>query len=307
MTWLEGPTRNPEAPGNRLRALLARPQILGVPGAHNAMAGLLAKESGFETLYISGGGVTASFGIPDIGLMTLEELCFVVKMVNRATDLPLVVDGDVGYGSTLNAMRTVRELEQAGAAAVHIEDQLLPKKCGHLNDKRLVSPEEAAAKIAAAKKAATHLVIIARTDAASVEGLDAAIKRSQLYVEAGADMSFADGLTSAEDFRRYADEVPGPMMANMTEFGRTPHFTAEEFQNMGYDLVIWPATSVRVEGKVLEELYAHIAKEGGTKAFEDRMMTRQRMYELIGYHDFEALDSSVARTVVPLATGEAAE
>lgn len=307
MTWLEGSTRNPEAPGSRLRKLLERKEILGVPGAHNAMAGLLARERGFEALYISGGGVTASFGMPDLGVMTLEELCFVVKMVARATDLPLVVDGDVGYGGTLNAMRTVRELEQAGAAAVHIEDQMLPKKCGHLNDKRLVPAEEAAAKIAAAKKAATHLVVIARTDAAAVEGIEGAIARAKLYHEAGADMTFPDGLPSADEFRRFAEEVPGRKMCNMTEFGRTPHMTAAEFQELGYDLVIWPATSIRVAAKAMEELYAHIAAEGGTKGFEDRMITRQRTYELIGYHDFEALDGSVARSVVPLSTGEAAE
>ena len=304
MTWLEGNSCNPKPAGERLREFLARPEILRSPGAHNAMAGLLAKEQGFEALYISGGGVTTTLGLPDLGIMSLQELCFIVRQVFRATDLPLIVDGDVGYGGTLNAMRTVQDLEQAGAAAVHIEDQMLPKKCGHLNDKRLVSIDEASAKIAAAKKAASHLVIIARTDAAAVEGIDGAVERAQAYKQAGAEMTFPDGLTSEEEFRHFADVVPGLKMANMTEFGRTPHFTAEQFQDFGYDIVIWPATSMRVSGYALRDLYSHIKSEDGTAGFEDRMLTRAESYALIGYHDIEALDSSVAKSLVPAATGD---
>jgi len=304
MTWLEGNSCNPKPAGERLREFLARPEILRSPGAHNAMAGLLAKEQDFEALYISGGGVTTTLGLPDLGIMSLQELCFIVRQVSRATDLPLIVDGDVGYGGTLNAMRTVQDLEQAGAAAVHIEDQMLPKKCGHLNDKRLVSIDEASAKIAAAKKAASHLVIIARTDAAAVEGIDGAVERAQAYKQAGAEMTFPDGLTSEEEFRHFADVVPGLKMANMTEFGRTPHFTAEQFQDFGYDIVIWPATSMRVAGYALRDLYSHIKSEDGTAGFEDRMLTRAESYALIGYHDIEALDSSVAKSLVPAATGD---
>ena len=304
MTWLEGNTRSSIPAGERLRELLARPEIIRAPGAHNAMAGLLAKDQGFETIYISGGGVTTTLGLPDLGIMSLEELCFIVRQVARATDLPLIVDGDVGYGGTLNAMRTVQDLEAAGAAAVHIEDQMLPKKCGHLNDKRLVPVEEAAAKIAAAKKAASHLVVIARTDAAAVEGLDGTISRAIAYKNAGADVVFPDGLPNEEDFRHFADTVPGPRMANMTEFGKTPHFTAEQFQDFGYDIVIWPATSMRVAGHALRDLYAHIKAEDGTAGFEDRMLTRAESYALIGYHDVEALDDSVAKSLVPQATGD---
>lgn len=306
MTWLEGPTRNDKPAGARLRELLARPEILRVPGTHNPLAARLAMREGFETLYISGGAVTSSLGLPDLGVMMLDELCFITRMVSRATDLPLIVDGDVGYGGTLNAMRTVRELEMAGAAAVHIEDQLLPKKCGHLNDKRLVPAEEAAAKIAAAKKAARDMVIIARTDAAGVEGIDAAIARANLYKEAGADVLFPDGLATEEEFRRFANETSGICMANMTEFGRTPHYTGEQFQEMGYGIVIWPATSMRVAGHAMRDLYRHIREHDGTGGFEDRMLTRAESYEIIGYHDFEALDASVARSVAPAFTGEGA-
>ncbi len=304
MTWLEGKTRNDIPAGQRLKTLLARGEILRVPGTHNPLAARLAMQEGFETLYISGGAVTASLGLPDLGVMMLDELCFITRMVSRATDLPLIVDGDVGYGGTLNAMRTVRELEQAGAAAVHIEDQMLPKKCGHLNDKRLISAEDAAAKIAAAKKASKDLVIIARTDAAGVEGIDEAIRRANLYKEAGADVLFPDGLVSEQEFRRFADETKGPCMANMTEFGKTPHFTGEAFQDMGYSIVIWPATSMRVAAFAMRDLYRHIKATDGTSGFEDRMLTRQEGYEVIGYHDFEALDESVAKSVAPSFTGE---
>ena len=304
MTWLEANTCNPISPGDRLRSLTERPNILQVPGAHNAFSGLIAKKQGFEALYISGGAITTSMGLPDLGVLTLEELCFMTRIVFRATDLPLVVDGDTGYGGALNAMRTIRELELAGAAAVHIEDQLLPKKCGHLNDKRLVSPNEAAEKISAIKQTATKLIVIARTDAASVEGLEGAIKRSNLYFEAGADMVFPDALPDSESFKYFAKSVPGPKMANMTEFGRTPHFTASEFESFGYNLVIWPATSIRVAGKALQELYAYIQNNGGTAGFEKKMLTRAESYELIGYHEYEALDSTISTSVIPKTTGD---
>ncbi len=304
MTWLEGNGQDTRPAGERLQKLIDRPEILGVPGAHNGLAGMLAKQAGFEALYISGGAVTASLGLPDVGILTLEELCFITRMVSRSTDLPLIVDGDTGYGEILNVMRVVRELERASAGAVHIEDQVLPKKCGHLNDKRLISPEDAAAKIGAAVKARSHLRIIARTDAAAVEGLDGAIKRARLYVEAGADIVFPDALASEEDFRAFADAVPGPKMCNMTEFGRTPFFTADEFQDMGYDIVIWPATSMRIAAHAMSGLYRHIQDNGGCGALVDKMTSRADLYDTIGYYDYEALDEGIAKTVVPDAPGE---
>ena len=304
MTWLEGNGRDTAPAGERLQALIDRPEILGVPGAHNGLAGLLAKEAGFEALYISGGAVTATLGLPDLGIMTIEEICFITRQVSRSTDLPLIVDGDTGYGEILNVMRTVKELEHAGAGAVHIEDQVLPKKCGHLNDKRLISPGDAAAKIAAAVKGRSHLRIIARTDAAAVEGLEGAIKRANLYVEAGADVVFPDALPSEADFRAFAEAVPGPKMANMTEFGRTPYFTAEKFQDMGYAIVIWPATSMRVAAGAMRELYAHIREHGGAEALIGKMPTRDELYQTIGYYDYEALDESIAKSVVPETPGE---
>ncbi|MBI2587115.1 MAG: isocitrate lyase/phosphoenolpyruvate mutase family protein, partial [Rhodospirillales bacterium] len=225
------------------------------------------------------------------------------RMVSRSTDLPLIVDGDTGYGGALNAMRLVKELERAGAGAVHIEDQVLPKKCGHLNDKRLVSPEDAAAKINAACRARTHLRIIARTDAAAVEGLDGAIARGKIYKEAGADVVFPDGLASEDEFRAFAKAVPGPKMANMTEFGKTPYFTAKQFEDFGYKIVIWPATSMRVAAGAMAELYRHLKQHGSAEALLNKMPSRAELYDTIGYYDYEALDKGISRSVVPKTPG----
>jgi methylisocitrate lyase len=196
-------------------------------------------------------------------------------------------------------MRLVRELEDAGAAAVHIEDQILPKKCGHLNDKTLVSPEQMAAKIAAASRARRHLRIIARTDAAASEGLEGAIARGQLYARAGADVVFPDALTSLEAFRTFAAAMPVPVMANMTEFGRTPLESASALEAAGIRIVIWPVSSLRIEAKALEGFYAALKQDENTEPQLDRMLTRKRLYELIGYHDYEALDASIIRSIPP--------
>src|ERR1700722_19039414 len=181
MTWLVD-AKDPIPPGERMAALWRLPEILRIPGAHHAYAGIVAKRAGFDALYLSGGALSSMLGLPDLGIMTLEEVCFFVRSIYRATDLPILVDGDTGYGEVLNVARLVRELEDAGAAAVQIEDQILPKKCGHLNDKRLVTPDEMAAKVSAAVRARRHLRIIARTDAAAVEGMDAALDRARLYL-----------------------------------------------------------------------------------------------------------------------------
>jgi methylisocitrate lyase len=285
--------------GERLQLLWERPEILQTPGAHNALSALLAKRAGFEALYLSGGAVSASLGLPDLGVMTIEEVLVFVRSITRATDLPLIVDGDTGYGEALNVMRLVRDLEDAGAAAVQLEDQILPKKCGHLSDKRLVEPEAMAAKIAAAVKSRRHLRIIARTDAIASEGLDAAISRAQLYRAAGADMIFPEALIDAEDMARFTAAVSAPMLANMTEFGKTPYLTAAQFQDLGFDLVIWPVSSLRAAAERIDTLYKHLASDGGQGGFLDQMMSRKEIYEVIGYHDYEALDDSIAQSIVP--------
>ena len=291
----------PAAPaGERFRALLARGGIARIPGAHNGMAALQAKAAGFEALYLSGAAMTASMGLPDLGIITVDEVAFFIRQVVRASGLPVLVDGDTGYGEALNVMHMVRAFEEAGAAAVHIEDQLLPKKCGHLNDKKLADAHDMAAKIAAAAKARRHLYLIARTDAAASEGMDGAVARAKLYVEAGADAIFPEALTTAEMFREFARRMPGvPLLANMTEFGRTPFFTADEFEAMGYRMVIWPVSSMRVAAKAQKRLYTAIARDGGTHAMVEEMQTRAELYETIGLHDYEALDASIIQTIVP--------
>jgi methylisocitrate lyase len=298
-TWLEHDGAELEPAGKRLAALMQQPGIIRMPGAHNAMAGLLAKDAGFETLYVSGAAVTASMGYADLGFLSMEELCASVKNIARMTNLPILADGDTGYGEAINVMRLVRELEDAGAAAVHIEDQVLPKKCGHLNDKVLVSTEQMAAKIAAAKRASRHLLIMARTDSAASEGLDGAIARARAYVAAGADIIFPEALYTPDDFRSFAEAIDAPLMANMTEFGRTPAMTADELAALGYKIVIWPVSSLRIAAQALETFYRQLASDGTSAPQLNKMQTRKRLYEVIGYHDYEALDASIVHSLVP--------
>ena len=289
-----------EPPGLRFRRLLERSGILRIPGTHNGMAALQAKKAGFEACYLSGAAMTASMGIPDLGIITVDEVGFFIRQVARASSLPVLVDGDTGYGEALNVMHMVRSFEEAGAAAVHLEDQLLPKKCGHLNDKKLADARDMAAKVAAAVRARRNLFVIARTDAAASEGMDGAVARAKLYMEAGADAIFPEAMNNADMFREFARRMPGVrLLANMTEFGRTPFFTASEFEEMGYAMVIWPVSSLRVANKAQEELYASIRAHGGTQAMVARMQTRAVVYDMIGLHDYEALDASIVRTVVP--------
>ena len=299
MTYLLAETYDPTPAGDRLRALLERPGILQMPGAHNGMAARQAKDAGFEALYLSGAAMTASMGIPDLGIITVDEVAFFIRQLARASGLPILVDGDTGYGEALNVMHMVRTFEDAGAAAVQIEDQHLPKKCGHLNDKKLAAPEEMAAKLAAARAARRHLYIVARTDAAATEGLDGAVARAKLYLEAGADAIFPEALTEKAMFDAFARRIDAPLLANMTEFGRTPYFTAGEFEAMGYKVVIWPVSTLRVAAKAQEELLAVLKRDGGTTAMLDRMQTRKELYATIGYHAYEALDASIIATVTP--------
>jgi methylisocitrate lyase len=298
MTYLVGADVADMSAGARFRRLLDGSGILCMPGTHNGMAALQAKAAGFEALYLSGAAMSASMGLPDLGLITVDDVCFFIRQVARASQLPVLVDGDTGYGEALNVMHMVRSFEDAGAAAVHIEDQLLPKKCGHLNDKKLANPHDMAAKIAAARTARRHLFIIARTDAAASEGIDGAVSRAKIYLAAGADAIFPEALVDAEMFRAFASCVDAPLLANMTEFGRTPFFTASEFEHMGYRMVIWPVSSLRIANKAQQDLFAALKRDGGAHNMVASMQTRQELYQLIGYHEFEALDSSIVRTIL---------
>ena len=300
MTYLVGAELDPLPAGHRFRALLSHGRILQIPGAHNGLAGQQARATGFEACYLSGAAMTASMGLPDLGVITVDEVCFFVRQVSRASQLPVLVDGDTGFGEALNVMHMVRSFEDAGAAAVHIEDQLLPKKCGHLNDKKLADVDDMVAKVAAARKARRHLQIVARTDVAAREGMDGAVARARRYLEAGADIILPEALHTAEMFREFARRLPGvPLLANMTEFGRTPFFSAAEFEAMGYAIVIWPVTSLRVSAKAVAELYNVPRRDGGAHAALDRMLTRSELYGTIDYAGYEALDASILTTVVP--------
>ncbi len=300
MTYLVAADLPTEPAGLRFRKLVEAGGIVQIPGTHNGMAALQAKAAGFQAAYLSGAAMTASMGLPDLGMITVEEVCFFVRQVARSSGLPVLVDGDTGYGEALNVMAMVRSFEDAGAGAVHIEDQILPKKCGHLNDKKLADAHDMANKVAAARRARRHLYIMARTDAAASEGMDGAVARAQLYMEAGADAIFPEALHNAEMFREFARRMPGvPLLANMTEFGRTPFFTAAEFEDMGYRMVIWPVSSMRVAAKASEGLYAAIRRDGGTQNVIDRMQTRAELYAAIDYAGYEALDQSIISTVTP--------
>lgn len=300
MTYLVAADLPSTSAGSRFRALLERPQILEMPGAHNGLAAIQARDAGFDALYLSGAAVSASMGLPDLGILTIDDVCFYIRQIARASQLPMLVDGDTGFGEALNVMHMVRSFEDAGAGAVQMEDQLLPKKCGHLNDKQLALPTDMAAKVNAAKRASRDLVIIARTDAAASEGIEGAVARAKLYLEAGADAIFPEALTSVEMFQEMAKRLPGvKLLANMTEFGRTPPLTAEQFQALGYSMVIWPVSSLRVAAKAQALLYSEIKASGTSAGMLGDMQTRAELYETIRYYDYEALDRNIVATVLP--------
>lgn len=301
MPYLVASDLSTEPAGERFRALVERGGILQIPGAHNGMAALQARAAGFEAVYLSGAAMSASMGLPDLGIITVDDVSFFVRQVARASGLPVLVDGDTGYGEALNVMNMVRAFEDAGAAAVQIEDQLLPKKCGHLNNKKLADAHDMAAKVHAARRARRHLYIVARTDAAECEGVAGTVARAKLYRQAGADAIFPEALTSVEMFAEVARQLPGvPLLANMTEFGRTPYLAASEFEKMGYKMVIWPVSSLRVANKAQNELYQALKRDGGTHTSLEQMQTRAELYDLIGLKDYEALDASIVATVLPV-------
>ena len=295
--WLDGASTGARRPADRLRQLLKQKGVATV-GAHDGMSAVLAKQTGFEALYLSGAALSASMALPDLGLLTLDDVTRRAREVLRASGLPLIVDGDTGFGEALNVMRAVREMEEAGVACLQIEDQLLPKKCGHLNDKKLASQDDMCRKVIAARKAASNMVICARTDAAGVS-LDEAIARAKAYAAAGAELIFVEALTSMDAIKRVRDEIDAPLLANMTEFGRTPQIPLAEWAKLGYEIVIYPVSSFRVAAKAIEGFYASLHEHGDVVEQLPHMMTRAELYGTIGYWDYEALDTTIARTKLP--------
>ena len=298
MAWIVNELSSQAELAQTFKERMVAPSILQIPGAHDAMAGLMAKQADFNVLYLSGGAFTASKGLPDLGMIQSTEVADRAKELICATNLPVLVDIDTGFGGVLNVARTTAEMLEARVAAVQIEDQQLPKKCGHLNGKQLVTPEEMAQKIKVIKEVAPTMIVIARTDARANEGLDSAISRAKLYIEAGADGIFPEALESNEEFQQFADKVTVPLLANMTEFGQTPYLTADEFESLGYSMVIYPVTSLRVAAKAYERVFTLIKEEGTQKDAVKDMQTREELYKTISYYDFEQLDNTIAKTVL---------
>ncbi len=288
------------SPGARFRAALAAESPLQVVGAINANHALLARRAGYRSIYLSGGGVAAgSLGLPDLGINTLEDVLIDVRRITDVCELPLLVDIDTGFGpSAFNIERTVKSLIKAGAAACHIEDQVGAKRCGHRPGKEIVSKEEMVDRIKAAADAKTDpdFFLIARTDAIAVEGVDAAIERALACVEAGADGIFAEAAYDLDTYRRFVEAVKVPVLANITEFGKTPLFSREELAGAGVAIQLFPLSAFRAANKAAEAVYEAIRRDGHQRNVVEAMQTREELYERIGYHDFERrLDALFAR------------
>lgn len=280
----------PSAPGSRFREALRAERPLQVPGVINAYVAMLAHRAGFRAIYLSGAGVAnSSFGLPDLGLTTLDNVAEDVRRVAGAVDLPLLVDADTGFGPAHMIARSVRELARAGAAALHIEDQAAAKRCGHRPGKSIVPMGEMIDRIRAAVDAKPYpdFVIMARTDALAREGLDAALERASRYAEAGADMLFPEALESLDQYRAFRKAVSIPILANMTEFGVTPLFTAGELGEAGVDIALYPLSANRAMNRAAENVLSALRKEGTQKAVLDRMQTREELYDVLGYLEFE--------------------
>jgi methylisocitrate lyase len=281
---------NPRSAGARLRAALTQEHPLQVVGTINAYTALLAERAGFRAIYLSGAGVAnASFGLPDLGITSLNDVCEDVRRIASASDLPLLVDADTGWGAAFNISRTISDLIRSGAAGCHLEDQVQAKRCGHRPGKALVTGAEMADRLKAAVDGRTdpEFVIMARTDAHAVEGQAEAIERAQRYVEAGADMIFAEALTTLDEYRQFTAAVPVPVLANITEFGKTPLFTVAELASVGVQLTLYPLSAFRAMSKAAEAVYGAIRNEGTQKSVIDRMQTRSELYDVLGYHDYE--------------------
>jgi methylisocitrate lyase len=279
------------SPGHRLRAAW-QAEPIQVPGVFNALVARMAERLGYRAVYLSGGALSAAAGVPDVGLLTLSEFVDQARAIAQATALPLLCDADTGFGEALNVERTVRLFEAAGVAGIHLEDQQLPKRCGHLSGKALVEPAVMAAKLRAAVAARRDpsFVVMARTDARGVEGFDAAVRRAHLYLDAGADAIFPEALENADEFARFGDRVKAPLLANMTEFGRSPNLDFAALAGMGYRLVLYPLTGFRVALRAAGDALAQLRRHGHQRELLPQMLTRAELYELLGYAGYEARD-----------------
>lgn len=279
------------SPGQRLRDAWQR-QTIAIPGVFSALVAKMAERLGFQAVYLSGGALSAAHGVPDIGLLSVNDFVNEARTIAQATNVPLLCDADTGFGEALSVERTVRLFENAGVAGIHLEDQQLPKRCGHLSGKSLVDAEAMAAKVRAAVAARSDpsFVVIARTDARGVAGFDDAVRRARLYLAAGADAIFPEALESADEFRAFAQAVSAPLLANNTEFGRSPNLDVAAFASLGYRMVLFPLTAFRSALKAAQETLADVARLGHQRERLAGMLTRQELYDLLGYADYEARD-----------------
>ena len=281
--------------GTKFRDALKLNSPLVIPGAINAYSGILAEKAGHKAIYLSGGGVAAaSYGMPDLGITSMDDVLIDVKRISNATSLPLLVDIDTGWGGAFNISRTIKEMINAGCAAVHMEDQVSQKRCGHRPNKSLVSSNEMQDRIKAAVDGRhdESFFIMARTDALASEGMNGAIDRASSYVEQGADGIFLEAVTSLEDYKEFKNAIDIPLLANITEFGKTPLFTKEELEGVDVDMILYPLTAFRAMSKAAEKIYISLAKEGTQEGLLDIMQTREELYEYLNYHSYEdKLDS----------------
>ena len=281
--------------GTKFREALKLNSPLVIPGAINAYSGILAEKAGHKAIYLSGGGVAAaSYGMPDLGITSMDDVLIDVKRISNATSLPLLVDIDTGWGGAFNISRTIKEMINAGCAAVHMEDQVSQKRCGHRPNKSLVSSNEMQDRIKAAVDGRhdESFFIMARTDALASEGMNGAIDRASSYVEQGADGIFLEAVTSLEDYKEFKNAIDIPLLANITEFGKTPLFTKEELESVDVDMILYPLTAFRAMSKAAEKIYISLAKEGTQEGLLDIMQTREELYEYLNYHRYEEkLDS----------------
>lgn len=280
---------------------LASGELQRIPGAFNPLTARLVQDTGFEGVYVSGAVVSADLALPDIGLTTLTEVAQRAAQIARITDLPALVDADTGFGEPMNAARTVQVLEDAGVAGCHLEDQVNPKRCGHLDGKAVVGPDVMIRRIKAAVEARRDLefVICARTDARDLEGLDGAIERAKAYVDAGADMVFPEALRDESEFAAFRAAVDVPLLANMTEFGKSLLLDAKALESLGYNAVLYPVTTLRLAMGAVEDGLRALAREGTQAGSVGHMQTRSRLYELLGYADYSAFDQSVFDFTLP--------
>jgi len=276
--------------GTKFRKALAENNPLIIPGAINAYSAILAEKSGHQALYLSGGGVAAaSYGIPDLGITSMEDVLIDVKRITDASSLPLLVDIDTGWGGAFNISRTIKEMIQAGAAAVHIEDQISQKRCGHRPNKSIVSSAEMEDRIKAAVDGRTDesFFIMARTDSFASEGMSGAIERAESYIEQGADGIFLEAVSSLDDYKMLKESISAPVLANITEFGKTPLFSANELSSVGVDMVLFPLSAFRAMSQIAEKVYISLAKDGTQEPLLDIMQTRDELYERLNYHEYE--------------------